>query len=224
PATLEGSAHLPAHAGEMYALPADGLYLSPTAEAQLVGMVEGRLMSERELPLAYAAATPCYRREAGSAGAAMRGLLRQHQFEKVELVRVARSEDAEAELARILADAEGPLRALGLHYRVVALCAGELPFAAECAYDIEVWLPGEARFVEISTVSLCGEFQARRLNARYKPAGGRATRHPVTLNASALPIGRTIAALLEAGQQLDGTVELPPALASRVGAPALSPR
>ncbi|HET9980778.1 MAG TPA: serine--tRNA ligase, partial [Ktedonobacterales bacterium] len=223
-AILEGTGHLPRYADDLYQLPADGLALSPTAETQLVALHADETLSEPALPLAYTACTPAFRREAGSAGAKGRGLIRQHQFDKVELVRVATPETADAAFATLLADAEESLRRLGLAYRVVALCAGELPFAAERTVDLEVWMPGEGRYVEISSVSDCGTFQARGLRLRYRPAGGGRARYPHTLNGSALALGRTLAALLENGQRRDGSVELPPALHRYMGTDTLQHR
>jgi seryl-tRNA synthetase len=211
--TLEGTGHLPRHANALFAVERDGLYLSPTAETQLVALHAGETLPERLLPLAYTACTPCFRREAGSSGAAMRGLLRQRQFDKVELVRVTAPETADDAFETLVVDAERALRLLELPYRVVALCCGELPFASQRTVDLEVWLVGEARYVEIASISDCGAFQARRLSIRYQPRSGGRSRYPVTLNGSALPIGRTIAALLERHQQADGSVRLPEALA-----------
>ena len=218
-ATLTGSGHLPRHAGELFAVPEDGLYLSPTAEAQLTVLRAGETLDARDLPLAYTAYTQAYRREAGSAGARTHGLLRQRQFGKVELVRVVAPETVDETLAAMLATAEALLRRLGLPYRVVELCAGELPFSARRTFDVEVWLAGEGRYIEISSVSDCGDFQARRLALRYRPRPGAATAYPCTLNGSALPIGRTLAALLEHGQRDDGSVALPEAL-TPYGVPA----
>ena len=220
-AILEGTGHLPRYADDLYQLPADALALSPTAETQLVALHAGETLSEAMLPLAYTACTPAFRREAGSAGARDRGLIRQHQFDKVELVRIAAPETADAAFATLLADAEEALRRLELPYRVVALCAGELPFAAERTVDLEVWLPGEGRYVEISSVSDCGTFQARGLQMRYHPAAGGRARYPHTLNGSALALGRTLAALLENGQRGDGLVALPPVLRVAMGTDAL---
>ena len=212
--TLEGTGHLPVHADELYAIPRDGLYLSPTAEAQLVALHAGETLPAAHLPLAYTAWTPCYRHEAGSAGAATRGLIRQHQFEKVELVRIATAEGADAAFAAILEDAEAVLRALELPYRAVALAARDLPFASRRTVDLEVWMPGQGHYVEISSVSDCGDFQARRLGLRYKPSSSsRHTQFAHTLNGSALAIGRTLAALLENGQRADGSITLPATLA-----------
>ena len=210
--TLEGSGHLPAHEEELYRLPEDELWLSPTAEAQLVALHGGETLPAAKLPLAYTAATPAFRREAGSTRAATHGLLRQHQFDKVELVLVAAPEESEGAWARLQADAERVLQLLDLPYRLVALPAGDLPFASRRTCDLEVWMPGQGAYVEISSISDCGPFQARRLNMRYRPATGGGARYPHTMNASALAIGRTIAALLENGQRADGSVTLPEAL------------
>ncbi|HLY32842.1 MAG TPA: serine--tRNA ligase [Ktedonobacterales bacterium] len=219
-ATLEGSAHLPRYQDDLYAIAGEGLYLSPTAEAQLVALHAHETLAGRALPLAYTAVSPAFRREAGSANAQTHGLLRQHQFDKVELVRVTTPEDADTAFETLLADAEAVLQRLGLPYRVVALCAGELPFSAQRTCDIEVWMGGQPEpdgrpggYVEVSSVSDCGSFQARRLGLRYTPIGGGHTRFPHTLNGSALAIGRTLAALLEHGQRADGSVALPAALA-----------
>jgi seryl-tRNA synthetase len=221
--TLEGTGHLPRHKDALFAVDRDRLYLSPTAEAQLVALHAGETLPERLLPLAYTACTPCFRREAGSSGAAMRGLLRQRQFDKVELVRITTPETAHAAFEILLADAERALQTLDLPYRVVSLCCGELPFASQRTVDLEVWLAGEARYVEIASISDCGTFQTRRLKMRYQPHSGGRARYPSTLNGSALPIGRTIAALLERGQQADGSIRLPAALADYFGDSALRP-
>ncbi len=218
--TLTGSGHLPRYSAELFTLPADGLYLSPTAEAQLVTLHAGETLDASALPLAYTAYTQAYRREAGSAGARTHGLLRQRQFGKVELARIVAPETADEALASLIASAEALLRRLGLPYRVVELCAGELPFSAQRTFDLEVWLAGEGRYLEISSVSDCGEFQARRLKLRYRSHPGGGAIYPHTLNGSALPIGRTLAALLEHGQRADGSVALPEALAA-YGAPSL---
>lgn len=210
---LQGSGHLPHFARDLYHLADEGLYLSPTAEAQLVSMYAGETLTPTDVPRLLTACTPAFRREAGSSGTAMRGLLRQHQFDKVELVQIVAPETADQSFEQLVTNCEAPLQRLGLPYRVVALCAGELPFSAQRTIDLEVWLAGEGRYVEIASVSECGAFQARRLGLRYRPAGGGRARFPATLNGSALPIGRTLAALLEHGQRADGSVALPEALA-----------
>jgi seryl-tRNA synthetase len=221
--TLEGTGHLPRHKDALFVAERDHLYLSPTAEAQLVALHAGETLPERMLPLAYTACTPCFRREVGSSGAAMRGLLRQRQFDKVELVRITTPETAEAAFEILLAGAERALQSLDLPYRVVSLCCGELPFASQRTIDLEVWLAGEARYVEIASISDCGTFQARRLKMRFQPHSGARARYLSTLNGSALPIGRAIAALLESGQQPDGSVRLPEALARYFGASVVRP-
>lgn len=221
--TLEGTGHLPHFADELYAIPSDNLYLSPTAEVQLVALHQDETLPERVLPLAYAAWTPCFRREAGSARSATRGLLRQHQFDKVELVRIVAPEAADAAFEQLVADAAGVLRALELPYRVVELCAGELPASAARSVDLEVWMAAQERYVEVASISDCATFQARRLNLRYRPTSGGRSQYPHTLNGSALAIGRTLAALLEHGQRPDRTVVLPPALHRYMGATELRP-
>lgn len=217
--TLVGTGHLPAHEEELFTIPRDGLYLSPTAEAQLVALHAGETLAAGRLPVKLTAYTQAYRREAGSAGAKTRGLVRQHQFGKVELVRIVEPEEADAALEEMIAQAEGPLRALELPYRLVEVCAGELPFSARRSFDLEVWSPSLGNYLEIASLSDCGTFQARRLALRYRPRPGAAARFPHTLNGSALPIGRTLAALLEHGQRADGSVALPAALAP-YGAPS----
>lgn len=216
-ATLEGTGHLPRHALDLYDVPRDELYLSPTAEAQLVALHAGETLQAARLPLAYTACTPAFRREAGSARATTHGLLRQHQFDKVELVRIATVEDADAAFERILADAERVLRALELPYRVRALAADELPFSSQRTVDLEVWMAGQGRYVEVSSVSDCGTFQMRRLRTRVRRVGGGGLTFPSSLNGSALAIGRTLAALLENGQRADSTVTLPAALGRYAG-------
>jgi seryl-tRNA synthetase len=218
---LEGTGHLPRYADDLYQLPVDALALSPTAETQLVALHADETLAESALPLAYTACAPAFRREAGSAGARARGLIRQHQFDKVELVRIATPETSDAAFATLLDDAEETLRGLDLPYRVVALCAGELPFAAERTIDLEVWMPGEGRYVEISSVSDCGTFQARGLRLRYRSDRGARARYPHTLNGSALALGRTIAALIENGQRADGSVTLQPLLHAYMGTETL---
>ncbi len=224
-AALEGTGHLPRHRDELYSVPQDGLWLSPTAEAQLVALHAGETLGADDLPLAYTSCTPAFRREAGSSGSAMPGLLRQHQFDKVELVRICTPEDADQAFDTLVRDAERVLQTLGLPYRVVALPAGDLPFASRRTYDLEVWMPGYGSYVEISSVSDCGHFQSRALRLRYRGASsGHRLRYPHTLNASALAIGRTIAALLENGQREGGAVMLPESLAPYIPELSLVPQ
>jgi seryl-tRNA synthetase len=216
-ATLEGSGHLPHFADELYWTERGGLALSPTAEAQLVGMYSGETLSEHDLPLRLAAYAPAFRREAGAAGAATRGLIRQHQFDEVELVQVTTPAASDAAFDELVAQAEQVLRKLELPYRVVALCGGDLPFQSARTNDLEVWMPARGRYVEVSSVSDCGAFQARRARIRYRPAAGGRARYVHTLNGTGLAIGRTIAALLECGQRGDGTVRPPEAVAAQMG-------
>ena len=190
----------------------DGRYLVPTAEVPLANLVAGEVLDERLLPLRYTAWTPCFRSEAGAAGKDTRGMIRQHQFEKVELVSITRPEASAAEHERMTTCAEEVLKRLGLAYRVVLLSTGDMGFAAQKTYDLEVWLPGQGTYREISSCSNCGAFQAQRMKARYRPAEGRGTVPVHTLNGSGLAIGRTLIAILENFQRHNGTVALPPAL------------
>src|SRR6185437_4007871 len=194
-----------------------GYWLIPTSEVPLTNLVAGEILEERALPLRYTAWTPCFRSEAGAAGKDTRGMIRQHQFEKVELVSVTRPEDSAAEHQRMTACAEEVLRRLGLAYRVVLLSTGDMGFAAQKTYDIEVWLPGQDAYREISSCSNCGPFQAQRMRARYRPADGKGNRPVHTLNGSALAVGRTLVAILENFQGHDGTVAIPEALQSYMG-------
>ena len=195
----------------------DGYWLIPTAEMPLTNLVAGEILGEDALPLRFTAYTPCFRAEAGAAGKDTRGMLRQHQFSKVELVSVTRPEDSEDEHERMTACAEEVLKRLGLAYRVVVLSTGDMGFAARKTYDIEVWLPGQGRYREISSCSNCGDFQARRMNARYRGAGERQTHFVHTLNGSALAVGRTLVAVLENYQQEGGGVTVPEALRPYLG-------
>ena len=195
----------------------DGRWLIPTAEMPLTNLVSGEILDEGSLPLRFTAYTPCFRAEAGAAGKDTRGMLRQHQFSKVELVSVTRPEDSEAEHERMTACAEEVLKRLGLAYRVVVLCCGDMGFSARKTYDIEVWLPGQGRYREISSCSNCWDFQARRMNARYRKAGEKQTQFVHTLNGSALAVGRTLVAVLENYQQDDGSVSVPEALRPYMG-------
>jgi seryl-tRNA synthetase len=193
------------------------LFLVPTAEVPVTNLHRDEILDGERLPIQYCAYTPCFRAEAGSYGKDTRGLIRQHQFDKVEIVRFVRPEDSEAALEALRGDAEEVLRRLGLHYRVVTLCTGDLGFSAAKTYDLEVWLPGQATYREISSCSSFEDFQARRAGIRYRPAAGDKPRHVHTLNGSGLAIGRTIVALLEQGQQADGSVRIPPALRPYLG-------
>jgi len=216
--TMTGTGQLPKFAEDLFATGVGDreLFLVPTAEVPLTNLHAGEILDERELPLAFTSWTPCFRSEAGSYGRDTRGLLRLHQFSKVELVRVCAEPDARQELDRMVGDAETCLQELGLAYRVVALAAGDIGFSATFTYDIEVWLPSQGRYREISSCSDCGPFQARRETMRYRTKAGD-KRLPATLNGSALPIGRTMAALLENGQREDGSVRFPDALTPYLG-------
>jgi seryl-tRNA synthetase len=202
---------------------ADGYYLIPTAEVPVTNVHRDDLLAADRLPIAYAAYTPCFRREAGAHGKDTRGLIRVHQFDKVELVRFTRPEDSPAEHERLLGHAEEVLRRLGLTYRVVLLATGDLGFASAKTYDLEAWAPGVGAWLEVSSASTFTDFQARRANIRYRPAPGAKPVHVHTLNASGLAFPRTIIAILETGQQRDGSVLLPEALRPYVGAERLAP-
>ena len=191
----------------------DGRYLIPTAEMSLTNLVAGEIIDAAALPIRMTALTPCFRSEAGSAGRDTRGLIRQHQFEKCELVTICTPEQAEAEHRHMLESAEAILQALNLPYRRMLLCAGDMGFSARRTFDLEVWLPGQGAWREISSVSDCGEFQGRRMNARWKVAGEKGSRGPVnTLNGSGLAVGRTLVAVIENYQQADGSVTVPAVL------------
>jgi seryl-tRNA synthetase len=193
------------------------LWLIPTAEVPLTNLVREQILEVAALPLRFTACTPCFRAEAGAAGKDTRGMIRQHQFTKVELVSITTPEESRAEHERMLACAEEVLRRLDLHYRVVTLCAGDMGFAAEKTYDIEVWLPGQNMYREISSCSVCGDFQARRMAARYKTKGGRENRLVHTLNGSGVAVGRALIAVMETYQQADGSIAVPDALQSYMG-------
>ena len=192
-------------------------WLIPTAEVSLTNLVREQIVDVASLPMRLTALTPCFRSEAGSAGRDTRGFIRQHQFEKVELVAICKPEDSEAEHERMCAAAEGVLQALGLPYRKVLLCTGDMGFAAAKTFDLEVWLPSQQTYREISSISNCGDFQARRMNARFKPEGEKQTRFLHTLNGSGLAVGRTLVAVLENYQQDDGSVIVPEVLAPYMG-------
>ncbi|MDE0409660.1 MAG: serine--tRNA ligase [Alphaproteobacteria bacterium] len=211
-----GTGNLPKFEEDLFHT-ADGFWLIPTAEMPLTNLAAGEILDENALPLRFTAYTPCFRAEAGAAGKDTRGMLRQHQFSKVELVSVTRPEDSEAEHERMTACAEEVLKRLGLAYRVVVLSSGDMGFSARKTYDIEVWLPGQGRYREISSCSNCWDFQARRMNARYRKAGERQTHFVHTLNGSALAVGRTLVAVLENYQREDGSVAVPEALRPHLG-------
>jgi seryl-tRNA synthetase len=192
-------------------------WLIPTAEVPLTNLVREKITDEAELPIRVTAYSPCFRAEAGAAGKDTRGMIRQHQFSKVELVSITTPEQAMAEHERMTACAEEVLKRLGLAYRTMLLCTGDMGFASRKTYDIEVWLPGQNAYREISSCSVCGDFQARRMNARYRPKGGKGPEFVHTLNGSGLAVGRTLIAILENYQQADGSVAIPEALQSYMG-------
>jgi seryl-tRNA synthetase len=209
---MTGTGQLPKFAEDMFKLEGHELYLVPTAEVPLTNLHRGETLEESRLPLRYTAYTPCFRAEAGSHGRDVRGLIRQHQFNKVELVQLAAPEASDAALEELTGHAERVLQLLGLPYRVVCLSTGDMGFAAAKTYDLEVWLPGQDAYREISSCSNCEDFQARRAELRYRPAAGGKPRLLHTLNGSGLAVGRTLIAILENYQEADGTVVVPPAL------------
>jgi len=211
-----GTGQLPKFAEDLFKT-TDGRWLIPTAEVSLTNMVNDAILSETALPMRLTALTYCFRSEAGSAGRDTKGMIRQHQFEKVELVSITTPEASDAEHERMTRCAETVLERLGLPYRRMLLCTGDMGFGAQRTFDLEVWLPGQARYREISSCSTCGDFQARRMNARYRPEGEKATRFVHTLNGSGLAIGRTLVAVLENYQQADGSVVVPEALRPWMG-------
>ncbi|MBN8486013.1 MAG: serine--tRNA ligase [Sphingomonadales bacterium] len=213
---LFGTGQLPKFAEDNFQT-TDGRWLIPTAEVSLTNSVREQILTEAALPIRLTALTPCFRSEAGAAGKDTRGYIRQHQFEKVELVSICKPEDSEAEHERMTAAAESVLQALELPYRKIVLCAGDMGFTARKTYDLEVWLPGQDTYREISSCSNCGDFQARRMNARYRPEGAKGTEFVHTLNGSGLAVGRTLVAVLENYQQEDGSVTIPTALLPYMG-------
>jgi seryl-tRNA synthetase len=212
--TLTGTGQLPKFEGDLFKTRAGDkdLYLIPTAEVPLTNLHRDEILAAAQLPLKYVAFTPCFRSEAGSYGKDVRGLIRQHQFHKVELVKLTTPETSMAELESMTADAEEVLRRLGLAYRVVLLCTGDMGFNTAKTYDLEVWLPGQGGYREISSCSNCTDFQARRGNVRYRPEAKGKPRFVHTLNGSGLAVGRTLVAILENYQQADGSVVVPEAL------------
>ncbi|KQO09321.1 serine--tRNA ligase [Sphingomonas sp. Leaf242] len=211
-----GTGQLPKFSEDLFRT-TDGRWLIPTAEVSLTNIVREQILAEAELPLRFTALTPCFRSEAGAAGRDTRGYIRQHQFDKVEMVSIVTPDMSEAEHERMTACAEGVLDALQLPFRRMLLCTGDMGFTAARTYDLEVWLPGQARYREISSVSTCTDFQARRMNARYRPEGEKGTRFVHTLNGSALAVGRTLVAVLENYQQDDGSVAVPDVLQPYLG-------
>ena len=214
---MYGTGQLPKFEDDAYHTGEDQ-FLIPTAEVALTNLHNGEVLDGAELPLRYTAGTPCFREEAGSAGRDTRGIIRQHQFTKVEMVKFARPEESDAELESMVAEAEFILQQLGLPYRVISLCTGDLGFSARQTYDIEVWLPSYNAYKEISSCSNCGDFQARRANIKYRdPENFKGTRFVHTLNGSGLPTGRTMAAIMENYQNADGSITVPEVLRPYMG-------
>ena len=208
---LYGTGQLPKFGEDLFHTE-DDFWLIPTAEVPLTNLVAEEILDADDLPLRFTALTPCFRSEAGAAGRDTRGMLRQHQFNKVELVSIVHPDESETEHERMTAAAEEVLKRLGLAYRVVVLSTGDMGFSARKTYDLEVWMPGQQTYREISSCSACGDFQARRMRARFRPAGEKGTRFVHTLNGSGLAVGRTLIAILENYQQADGSVTVPEAL------------
>ncbi len=220
--TLTGTGQLPKFADESYQAERDALWLIPTAEVPVTNLHRDELLAADQLPVKYAAYSPCFRREAGAAGKDTRGLLRVHQFDKVELVRYERPERSREALEELTREAETLLERLGLHYRRVVLAAGDLGFSSAMTYDLEAWAPGVGKWLEVSSCSVFTDYQARRANLRFRPAQGEKPEFVHTLNGSALALPRVMAAFLEAYQEADGSVTVPEVLRSRVGLDRLS--
>jgi seryl-tRNA synthetase len=215
--SLLGTGQLPKFAEDLFKLENSDYYLIPTAEVPLTNLFRDEILDETDLPTALTAFTPCFRSEAGSYGKDTKGIIRQHQFDKVEMVRIAHPDHSYEDLELLLSHAEAILQKLGLHYRVVTLCTGDLGFSAAKTYDIEVWLPGQNTYREISSCSNCEDFQARRANIRFKAKGSKKNRFVHTLNGSGLAVGRTMVAILENYQQEDGSVVIPDILRPYMG-------
>ena len=215
--SMTATGQLPKFEEELFKVENGAYYLIPTAEVPVTNIHQDEILPEESLPVLYTASTPCFRREAGSYGKDTRGLIRQHQFNKVELVKFAKPEDSYDELEKLTGNAEEVLKRLGLAYRVIALCTGDLGFSAAKTYDIEVWLPSQNKYREISSCSNFEDFQARRGNIRYRPKGGKKTEFVHTLNGSGLAVGRTVVAILENFQQPDGTIIIPEVLRNYLG-------
>ena len=215
--SMTGTGQLPKFAAELFTIPDPGFYLIPTAEVPVTNIHRNEILNEKDLPIYYTAYTPCFRREAGSYGKDVRGLIRQHQFNKVELVKFVKPEDSFKELESLTNDAEEVLQRLELPYRTIALCTGDLGFSAAKTYDLEVWLPGQEKYREISSCSNFTDFQARRASIRFRREGKKGTEFVHTLNGSGLAIGRTLVAILENYQQKDGSVVVPEVLRPYMG-------
>ena len=214
---MVGTSQLPKFEADMYGLEEDQLFLAPTAEVQLTNLCREEILSVGDLPKKFTAYTPCFRREAGAAGRETRGILRVHEFDKVELVKITTPENSYEELESLTANAERVLQLLGLHYRVLELCTGDLGFASAKSYDIEVWSPGQDAYLEVSSCSNCEDFQARRMQLRFKDRDGK-NRFCHTLNGSGVALPRLFAALIESYQQPDGSIRIPEKLQSYFGA------
>jgi seryl-tRNA synthetase len=223
-ASMQGTGQLPKFAEELYTITADDLYLVPTAEVPVTNLHRDAILDGASLPFGYTAWTPCFRREAGAAGKDTRGLIRVHQFDKVELVRFCRPEESEAQHQLITAHAEAVLQALELPYRVLALAAGDTGFASARTYDLEAWASGVGTWLEVSSASTFTDYQARRANIRYRPEPGAKPEFVHTLNASGVAFPRTIIALLENNQEADGSVRIPAPLVPYLGTDRLTPR
>ncbi len=221
---LTGTGQLPKFADESYQTERDDLWLIPTAEVPVTNLHRDELLSADDLPVRYTAYSPCFRREAGAAGADTRGLLRVHQFDKVELVRYETPERSRDALEELTGEAENILDQLGLHHRVLKLATGDLGFSAQMTYDIEVWAPGVGQWLEVSSCSTFGDFQARRANLRYRPSGAEKPRFLHTLNGSALALPRIMVALIENHQKADGTIGVPEVLQERLGSSLIEPK
>jgi seryl-tRNA synthetase len=222
--SMTGTGQLPKFEEDLFKETSKGFYLIPTAEVPVTNIHRDEILNEDDLPIYYTAYTPCFRREAGSHGKDTRGMIRQHQFNKVELVKFVKPEDSYNELESLTANAEEVLKRLGLHYRVVSLCTGDLGFSAAKTYDLEVWFPAQQKFREISSCSNFEDFQARRAGIRFRRTGKKGTEFVHTLNGSGLAIGRTCAAILENFQQEDGSVIVPEALRDYMGTDIITKR
>ena len=223
-ASMTGTGQLPKFEDDMFDVPAKDFFLIPTAEVPLTNLHADEILAESDLPMYLTAYTPCFRKEAGSAGRDTRGLIRQHQFQKVEMVKLVKPEGSYDELETLTDNAEDILKALKLPYRVVCLSSGDLGFSASKTYDVEVWMPSYGRYVEISSCSNFEDYQARRMNLRFRPEGGGKPEFVHTLNGSGLAVGRTVAAILENYQQADGTVKVPEVLQKYMGTDVIGPR
>jgi seryl-tRNA synthetase len=217
PEALVGTGNLPKFEADLFKVDDGAFYLIPTAEVPVTNFHRDEILEEKDLPLSYCAFTPCFRSEAGSHGQDTKGMIRQHQFHKVELVKFSHPDHSYDDLDRLTSDAEAILQGLGLHYRKVTLCAGDMSFSSAKTFDLEVWLPSQGRFREISSCSNFEDFQARRANIRFRPADGGKPRFAHTLNGSGLAVGRTLVAVLEQYQRADGAMTIPPALRPYLG-------